>query len=196
LKTADEMIEHVRAQRGLDELAANPLLLSSMCIIYDEGKRLPQDKYELYDRIVDTVLHKRYPPVKERVSVIRGRLGAVALGLHTGGGADGSRASPEPVGSDAEIDEYLKAYRRQDGATEQGWTNMVESLEDMVGNVFEWCADFYDPKISPGFRVLHGGCWGDYSGYCRAADRSRSTPEYRNDDVGCRVLCCCSSGLK
>ena len=132
LKTADEMIEHVRAQRGLDELAANPLLLSSMCIIYDEGKRLPQDKYELYDRIVDTVLHKRYPPVKERVSVIRGRLGAVALGLHTGGGADGSRASPEPVGSDAEIDEYLKAYRRQDGATEQGWTSMVEVREDLL----------------------------------------------------------------
>ncbi len=132
LKTADEMVQHVRAQPGLGELAANPLLLSSMCIIYDEGKRLPQDRYELYDRIVDTVLHKRYPPVRERVSVIRGRLGAVALGMHTGGGPEGPRASPEPVASDAEIDETLKAYRQQDGATEQGWSSMVEVREDLL----------------------------------------------------------------
>jgi len=41
-----------------------------MCIIYDEGKRLPHDKYMLYDRIVDTVLHKRYSD-KERLDPIR-----------------------------------------------------------------------------------------------------------------------------
>ena len=54
------MIHHVHRERGLDDMAVNPLLLTAMCIIYDQGKRLPHDKYLLYDRIVDTVLHKRW----------------------------------------------------------------------------------------------------------------------------------------
>ncbi|MCY2987357.1 MAG: SUMF1/EgtB/PvdO family nonheme iron enzyme [Planctomycetota bacterium] len=132
LRTASEMVAHIHAERSLDYLTSNPLLLTSMCIIYDEGKRLPQDKYELYDRIVDTVLHKRYPPVKERVSVIRGRLGAVALGMHTGGKQKRIRVNPEAIASDAEIDVFLQTYRQQDGATERGWRELVEVREDLL----------------------------------------------------------------
>ena len=93
LGEAAAMMEHIRGVRGLDMLAANPLLLTAMCIVYNEGKRLPEDKYELYDRIVDTVLHKRYPPDKVRISAIRERLGAIALGMHTGEAAGLKRES-------------------------------------------------------------------------------------------------------
>ncbi len=78
-----------------------------MCIIYEEGKRLPEDKYELYNRIVDTVLHKRYPAVKESVSQVRGRLAAIALGMHTGEGLGQQRTNPEASASDHEIDLLL-----------------------------------------------------------------------------------------
>jgi hypothetical protein len=61
LETAAAMIDHLHVERGLDDLADNPLLLTAMCIIFDQGKRLPHDKYLLYDKIIDTVLHKRYP---------------------------------------------------------------------------------------------------------------------------------------
>ena len=133
LRTAGEMIAHVRAERSLDYLSSNPLLLASLCIIYDEGQRLPQDKYELYDRLVDTVLHNRYPPsAKVQVSTIRGRLGAVALGLHTGGELTGTRTNPEAVAADSEIDVSLQNYRQQDGATEQDWRELVEVREELL----------------------------------------------------------------
>ena len=102
LEKADAMIAHLHRERALDELAANPLLLTAMCIIYEEGKRLPEDKYELYNRIVETVLHKRYPAVKESVSQVRGRLAAVALGMHTGEGLGQQRTNPEASASDQE----------------------------------------------------------------------------------------------
>jgi hypothetical protein len=99
LETAEKMIDHIHVERGLDDLANNPLLLTAMCIIYDQGKRLPHDKYLLYDRIVDTVLHKRYAD-KESLDPIRGRLAAIALGMHTGVELGQQRITPEATASD------------------------------------------------------------------------------------------------
>lgn len=131
LETADAMLNHIHVERKLEDLAANPLLLTAMCIIYDEGKRLPHDKYTLYDRIVDTVLYKRYS-VKERIEPIRARLAVVALGMHTGEGLGQQRATPEAAASDGEIDLLLQAYHQLDGSTDRGLSDTVRVREDLL----------------------------------------------------------------
>jgi hypothetical protein len=131
LETAAAMIDHLHVERGLDDLADNPLLLTAMCIIFDQGKRLPHDKYLLYDKIVDTVLQRRYP-AKERVGPIRGRLAAVALGMHTGDGLGQRRAAPEASASQGELDLLLQAYQQLDGKTDRGLTDIVLAREDLL----------------------------------------------------------------
>lgn len=60
-------------------------------------------------------------------------------------------------------------------------------LYDMLGNVWNWCWDFYDTEVYGSYRVLRGGGWFDEHWSCRASVRRRSHPTLRLDDVGLRV---------
>ncbi|MEU9864832.1 SUMF1/EgtB/PvdO family nonheme iron enzyme [Streptomyces sp. NPDC047971] len=60
-------------------------------------------------------------------------------------------------------------------------------LHDMLGNVWDWCWDVYDPEVYGSYRVLRGGGWFDEHWSCRASARRRSHPTFRVDDVGFRV---------
>ena len=60
-------------------------------------------------------------------------------------------------------------------------------LHDMLGGVWEWCWDVYDPEVYGGYRVLRGGGWFDEHWSCRASVRRRSHPALRLDDVGFRL---------
>ena len=130
--TAGEMLRQVGEQGWLSPLTANPLLLTAMCIVFGEGKRLPEDKYELYDRVVDTVLHNRIPE-RPRLQLVRARLAVVAHGMHTGEGLGGAeRATPQPEVTDKDIDRMLRTYQERSAWTEPQVRSAFEDRDELV----------------------------------------------------------------
>lgn len=115
---ADGLLTHLAQRDDLAEMRSNPMLLTALCVKYDEGRRLPQDFYALYDAVVRQVLYKRFNTENERDQA-RNRLSAIALGMHRGE-AGAPKTTPEAEVTVEEVDRLLADLAQHDWASESG----------------------------------------------------------------------------
>jgi hypothetical protein len=102
----DDLIATIHDRADLEPLVENPILLTAICVLYDNGGRLPEDRFDLYKNIVSGVLHNRYPGEARERDPIERRLEAIALAMrhrdtarHTRcrGELERGRALPRPL---------------------------------------------------------------------------------------------------
>lgn len=105
-------------------------------------------------------------------------------------------------GSDS-IREYVWFFSNSNGKTNRVGRLKPNQwgLHDMIGNVWEWCGDYYDheyysksPSLDPkgpetGFvRVFRGSSWFFYNECCRSADRENGPPDFKTYYLGFRLV--------
>jgi len=72
--TSGDMINDVRLHEYVSVFTQNPLLLTGICILYIvSGQRIPEQRSDLYDRIVENLLYRRFhdPQKPEKIDEVR-----------------------------------------------------------------------------------------------------------------------------
>lgn len=129
---ASQLLDVIQSRADLAPLIDNPLLLTAVCVLYDNGGRLPEDRYELYRNLVNLVLHSRYTSdPKELVPVLR-RLEAMAFGMHTGDQGDVIRTTPAAEISFIETERHLSAFAERSPEFESGQVLAAVHREELL----------------------------------------------------------------
>jgi formylglycine-generating enzyme required for sulfatase activity len=115
--------------------------------------------------------------------------------------ARGAKSSRYPWGNEPPLDSSRANYNRVvEHATPVGLFpkgNSSEGLCDILGNVWEWCGDWFGPYEinhlpNPSgpkegeARILRGGSWLNSHRYVRASSRNWSKPANRSNNIGFR----------
>ena len=129
---ADGLIATLDGRDDLAPLAENPMLLTALCVIYGNGRRLPEDRYHLYQRLCENVLFNRYPGDARQREPVKARLEAIAYGIHTGEGLDEDRRTPNPEANDAELERLLRTFAALNPAYELGRVEPAVQREELL----------------------------------------------------------------
>jgi hypothetical protein len=110
--TAKAMWTQVSDRSELADLRPNALLLTAMCVVFEQGHKLPEDKHLLYERIVDNVLHNRYEHDSQERRMALAHLCAIAYGMHTGKGLCEDFDQPRPELGLDEVGRLLRDFKQ------------------------------------------------------------------------------------
>jgi formylglycine-generating enzyme required for sulfatase activity/ABC-type dipeptide/oligopeptide/nickel transport system ATPase subunit len=82
--TAHDMIADIRQHEHVAVFTQNPLLLTAVCILYSVGKRIPEQRSDLYDRIVANLMYRRFhdPAEPDKSIVVLEYLMRLAFEMH------------------------------------------------------------------------------------------------------------------
>ncbi len=167
---------------------------------YFKGEDLPVESISWYDA------HKYI----ERLNQLTGRLFRLpteAEWEYAAGGGENERTIFAGTNSEDRLIDYAW-YKTNSGGTfwKSGRSQPVATrlpnrlkLYDMIGNVWEWCSDWYgdysysaqtNPKgsLTGSNRVIRGGSWISNVNYCRYTRRPYIHPGHYDDNLGLRMV--------
>ena len=127
----DGLMATLHERDDLGPLAENPMMLTALCVLWDSGGRLPEDRYELYRRIVGNVLFHRFRDEVRQREPARARLEVIAHSMHVGD-RESPRESPAAEISYREIDHILRAFAAEDSYNERGAVGPVVRREELL----------------------------------------------------------------
>lgn len=126
VKTAQDLIGEIKAHPSIDELIDSPLMLTAICLLYNDDMELPGQRAELYDRFVSNLLYKRFHGEAQKV---RNFLMDMAKQTHEKREKNISRVEAVAILGD----EYKKAKEETDKAYKTRLNAKFDAIEPACG---------------------------------------------------------------
>ncbi|HEX3019251.1 MAG TPA: SUMF1/EgtB/PvdO family nonheme iron enzyme [Chitinispirillaceae bacterium] len=71
-KSAEELCLELQSHEAVSALIENPLMLTTVCILYYEGEKLPEQRAELYRKFVENLVKRRFAESDRFLEVLKG----------------------------------------------------------------------------------------------------------------------------
>lgn len=71
-KSAEELCLELQSHKAFRALIENPLMLTTVCILYYEGEKLPEQRAELYRKFVENLVKRRFTESDRFLEVLKG----------------------------------------------------------------------------------------------------------------------------
>lgn len=101
-KNADAMVDEIGNNFIINTLTTNPLMLTAVCLLYHAGKKLPEQRADLYKRFIDNLLHRRFPPIEP--DIVHDFLKTLAYRMHSEEHKSADKAFIIPIAQDILIE--------------------------------------------------------------------------------------------
>jgi energy-coupling factor transporter ATP-binding protein EcfA2 len=59
-KTSSMMCSEIKEHQNVEELITTPLMLTAACVLYHYDKKLPEQRADLYEKVISNLIHKRF----------------------------------------------------------------------------------------------------------------------------------------
>ncbi|MBI5116992.1 SUMF1/EgtB/PvdO family nonheme iron enzyme [Candidatus Poribacteria bacterium] len=69
-KTPEDMFGEIYGHQSAEELISTPLMLTAACILYHYDRKLPEQRAELYERIINNLIYKRFENPVEALDLL------------------------------------------------------------------------------------------------------------------------------
>jgi formylglycine-generating enzyme required for sulfatase activity len=117
-----KMTADIRANDKVYELISTPLLLTAICILYKDGETIPEQRADLYNRVVERLLVGRFSGVKSVIEVPKAREYLMNLAFSM---QQGELKEIEPVEA---VEKLRKVIKQVEGESNTAYKDRLRAL--------------------------------------------------------------------
>lgn len=102
----------------IDKIIDNPLMLTAVCILYHDDKRIPDQRAELYKKFIDHLVYKKFSDAGKVLDFLK----KLAFEIHSKGGSGTDRTVALSI--------LKEIYKKEDKESEESYKERIEHLFD------------------------------------------------------------------
>lgn len=115
---ANSMLKDIESHPGVRDFMNNPLMLTAICILYNDKKELPNQRAELYKKFIDHLIYCKFDNPEEVIEFLK----TLSFNMHK----KGLKGAPRNFA----VDQLKKVIEKNDNENDSDYNKKIECVFD------------------------------------------------------------------